>query len=123
MRHLDDVDDLRTPGRDNSVLAVELIYVPKMAAAILESLKTNNRKRVHFLVSPKLSATTTMDAIISLLKELDNSISISFEIDQRIRELDHGEYRLGEDYEAGNHLVPKDLAWTAYTRETLDELV
>jgi ribosomal protein L28 len=100
VRHLDDIDDLRTYWRDGPLISWQREKAHEIAEIILNKYNLSNSKKLIFPVSTKRrwfqTANLVKESLLSLSPELDIRIIKQL----NLREIDQGEFILPHWYEA-----------------------
>ncbi|MCA9397325.1 phosphoglycerate mutase family protein [candidate division WWE3 bacterium] len=115
VRHLEDIDDLCTEGRDNPVSPSEVIYVKDIIEILIKHLGYYTDKKPAFITSGQKRTQQTADYIKKYLEEHFPSLASALIVDERTAGLYHGSYKKLPIKELNE---VRDLAWEAYLTET-----
>ncbi len=118
-RHLDEVDDLKTYGRDAPLERSPENHekLEKATEAIYQKIVTSGKKAVLFITSPRVRATETAELIAMGLTQRDPSLKIRFSSNEDLKATEQGEFVLPDDYEQNNFFVGLDIASKIFTKE------
>lgn len=114
MRHLQDQDNLFFQN-NSPVVDSELDRAGDVAREIVLEAEEAGIEHIHFITSSKARASMTAESIADRARQ---SLSVSIEHDERIRELDQGKYRLPDDYKPGDNFQVLKDAWLIFFDET-----
>jgi len=115
IRHLDDIQDFRTPERNNPIQKSEFAKIESISHKLLSALGKNDR--ILFITSPQRRCIQTAKELAKS-SLLTKKHSIRIYTDSRIRDLRHGRYLLPPKYIPGT--VPKSFLEAAkvYAEQT-----
>lgn len=114
MRHLQDQDNLFFKN-NSPIIDSELDRVADISKEIATKAKGLGFTRIHLITSSKARAQITAERIA---EGVEQCIEASIERDDRIRELDQGNYVLPEDYKPGDNFQVLRDAWLVFFEET-----
>lgn len=117
VRHLQDEDNLLAGWNDAPLLSNQEYLVGNAVQDIVTRYELGDFTGIRIYTSPKKRAVETAAMIGSKILSL---VSTSPELiaDDRIRELDQGNYILPPNYKPGDYYSPLSIAWNVYFNET-----
>lgn len=118
IRHLKDIDDLRFDQRDTPLQPNQEGLLLPTAESIVNLCKTQGKSGIHIITSPKARTLDTTRLFSAHVVNLASDLTITTEVDDRIRELDQGEFLLPVDYIPGTKFQPLNTAWDAFIEQS-----
>lgn len=122
--HLQEIDDLKTYGRNAPLLDTEKNRedLNKIADAIVSKIKQSNKKAVMFITSPMVRAKETALLVAEEIKKrLGENIKIRYTADKNLKPTEQGEFILPEDYNIGSFFEGLNIASKIFIKESLDQ--
>ncbi len=120
--HLQEIDDLKNHGRDGHLIDTpeNREVLKRQAKAIIFKIKEGDKKSVLFVTSSKIRAIQTSEMIAEEIKrQLGENFHIRYSVDKNLISPDQGEFKLPEDYEAGDFFKGLDIAASIFLNESL----
>ena len=118
-RHLDEIDDLKTYGRDAPLETSpeNLEKLERATEAIYQKIVSSGKKAVLFVTSPRVRAVETAELIAENLRQRDPSLKMRFSSNEDLRATEQGEFVLPEDYQQNDFFIGLDAATKIFTKE------
>lgn len=120
-RHLDDIDDLATYGRDAPIEDTfeNAKKLTSIADAIYEQVVCKGRRTVMFVTSPRLRAKQTAQLLSNDLELRSGGlIRTFFSVNDDLRSTEQGRFILPDNYQAGDVFLGLDMANKIFDQET-----
>ena len=121
-RHLDEIDDLESFERDAPLRdsPENTLLLKKTADLLIKKIKENGRRSVFFIVSPRVRAIHTAEALKdALINNLPTDIKLKFRIsiNEDLRASEQGQFILPYGYKAGEVFEGLALASKIFENE------
>lgn len=121
LRHLEDIQDFRVHYRNTPIIPSEKEKALGIAELINDFAKKSNKTKVCFISSEQLRAIETAKLIDDKLSQLDSNLYTNLDIDNRIRDLYHGEYTIPDNYQIGQKLPALTISTKCYIDQTFNK--
>lgn len=115
IRHLPDENNLLIPGNNADLVFAEMPRARLIAAELSRTTRELRYTNLVMITSNKQRAVKTTHEV---QRYLGDALPSTIMEDERIRELDQGDYILPVGYKAGDHFQPLQDAWSAFFKET-----
>ena len=122
--HLQEIDDLRSYGRDAPLLETEKNKqdLKKIVDAIELKIRETNKKAVLFVTSPRIRAKETARLVsLKLREKLGDGFKFRYSTDENMKSTEQGEFILPENYEAGSFFEGLSIASKIFIQESLEQ--
>lgn len=120
IRHLKDINDLSN-SRDSSLESGQEAEAEHIAEAIYADFELSEAEAIFLNVSSKKRAIETAGLIKKAILKNHREVKVSINSDDRLADLDHGQYKLPEGYKIGDHFSVFEDAWKIFTDETFNK--
>jgi broad specificity phosphatase PhoE len=120
-RHLDEIDDLETYGRDAPLIDTpeNREKLEKISKALYEKLLESKKEAVLFVTSPRIRAQQTAKLVADKITEMSGgAIKVRFSANENLKATEQGDFILPEDYKANDVFVGLKLANKIFNKET-----
>lgn len=121
LRHLNDVQDFRVHYRNTPIIKSEKRKVPKIAKLINDFAIENNKNKICFVSSEQIRASDTARIVKDKVLQLNPKLCVGLDIDNRIKDLYHGEYSIPDDYQIGEKLPALAISTKCYIDQTFNK--
>lgn len=118
LRHLEDIQDFRVHYRNTPIIPSEKKKTLGIAELINDFAKESYKTKVCFISSEQLRAKDTAKLVGNKLSQLGSNLYIKLDIDNRIRDLYHGEYAIPDNYQIGQKLPALAISTKCYIDQT-----
>jgi len=116
-RHLDDVDDLRTFGRDGELLPNQEDSAKDYAKELVQRVHEEGKGAVLLLCSTRRRGIQTGQLIATQIKEIDPNIKLVITTNQALANIYEGVVHLPDDYKAGDKFLGFSVAKDVFNKE------
>jgi broad specificity phosphatase PhoE len=120
-RHLDDVDDLRTFGRDGELLPNQEEGARNYAMELVKRVHQEGKGAILLLCSTRLRGVQTGELIVEQIKEIDPSIKSVLSTNEALANMYEGAVHLPDDYKTGDKFPGFSIARDAFSKEVFGE--
>ncbi len=117
IRHFNDIEDHTLSGRDFDIDLSEEKYVVPIVNHIQSELSRLEAQSVRVISSPRLRARKTAQLVTDCFSARTN-LATEVDIDERLRELNHGSYNLPAEYTPGEPFLPDQEGWKIWIEQT-----
>lgn len=117
IRHLEDIDDLKTFWRDWPLLPWQEDKALEIAKNLNILLESENKKGLLLITSPRKRTQETARLVRAELRKINPNIKTIINNEEKIREIDQWSFILPDNYRAGDVFEWLQLAGTIFFNE------
>lgn len=117
IRHLEDVDDLRTYGRDPVLVPGQEEKAKEIADELYSDMLDHSKRAILFVTSPRIRAQDTAQMVADELAKKNDLIKFRFSTTDDLRAIDQGDFILPDDYKEGDSFAGLKLAGKIFSSE------
>mgnify|MGYP001620150852 CR=1 FL=1 len=120
--HLEDVDDLKSYGRDGPLEKSEKNRedLNKIVDAIITKIKESSKEALILVASNKIRAQETAHLVGEEIKKRLGEIKVRYAAEENLNSNDQGEFNLPEDYTPGLFFEGLSIASKIFLKESLE---
>ena len=121
VRHLEDVDDLETFGRDGELLPNQEDEAKEYAIELVQQVHKEGKGAILLLCSTRLRGIQTGQLIAEQIKQIDPSIKSVLSTNEALANMYEGTVHLPDHYKAGDEFPGFSVARGIFGKETFGE--
>ena len=117
VRHLDDIDDLRSFWRDWWLIPWQDSKAKEIADTFIDEIEVDNIKTLLMITSPRKRARETAELVYKEIKNRNKKVNIRIIEEDSFREIDQWNFILPEWYKSWDKYEWLILAWKIFFQE------